>query len=99
MAAYASAFSRLANLAMAVHAKDFYFAPYGDPKGKDYWITTRACNKLDATVVGRGAVPVAQCLAILRRAGYDGFVDIEFEGKEDCVEAAKEGLQFLRSLS
>lgn len=94
-----SAFSRLANLAMLVHAKDFYVAPFGDPKGKDYWITTRACNKLDGAVIGRGDVPVAQCIAILRRAGYDGYVDIEFEGKDDCLEAVKESLQFLKSLA
>ena len=65
----------------------------------DYGITTRGCNKLQGTVLGHGVVPIAQCLAILRRAGYDGFVDIEFEGREDCVEAVKEGLQFLKSLA
>ena len=58
----------------------------------------RGCNCLKGTTVGQGIVPVAQCLAILKRAGFDGFVDVEFEGTEDCATALSEGLAFLRTI-
>ncbi len=93
----AIAVSRVANLAMMVHAKDFYLTRFEDLKEGMPGFTTRGGNKLTGTVIGRGDVPVAQCLDILRRARYDGYVDIEFEGSEDCIEALKEGLAYLRS--
>jgi sugar phosphate isomerase/epimerase len=49
-------------------------------------------------VIGEGVVPVGQCLAILARAGYDGFVSIEYEGEEDCIEGISRGLENLKTL-
>lgn len=40
----------------------------------------------------------AACLEIARDAGYDGFLGIEYEGKDDCVEGVKRGVRLLRSL-
>lgn len=93
-----SAVSRVANLAFLVHAKDFDKLLFSEYQNEEGYFETRGCNRLKGTVVGKGVVPVAQCLAILKRAGYDGYVDVEYEGAEDCVEALKEGLKFLRSI-
>ena len=57
---------------------------------------TRGANYLRGTAVGDGDVGSAQCIQILKNAGYDGYLDIEYEGPEDCIEALKKGLDFLR---
>ena len=92
----ALAVSRLANYAVHVHAKDFIKRAFGEPDyaGESY-IVTRACNKLCACVVGEGDIPVAQCAAILKKAGYDGYLSIEYEGAEDCVAAIARGRENL----
>lgn len=94
----AKAVSKVANLAFLVHAKDFQKIEFADRQNEKGYFETRGCNRLVGTTVGKGVVPVAQCLAILKKAGYDGYVDVEFEGPEDCVEALEEGLKFLRSI-
>ncbi len=92
----AKAVSRLAPYAVHVHAKDFIKRAFGEPDyaGESY-IITRGCNKLCACAVGEGDIPVAQCVAILKKAGYDGYLSIEFEGLEDCVAAIARGRENL----
>ena len=41
---------------------------------------------------------VPECLKILRSAGYDGWLSVEFEGMEDCLMALKYNLETLREL-
>lgn len=91
------AVSRLANYAVHVHAKDFVKKPFGVPAAEgEKCFSTRGCNKLVACAIGDGDIPVAQCIAILKRAGYDGYVSIEFEGAEDCMTAIARGRDNLR---
>ena len=80
----AHAVSRVAPYAVHVHAKDMRVRsqPIGGCKNP-----TRGCNYFGGTVIGEGDVPVRKCLNILRRAGYDGVVSIEFEGEGDCIES------------
>ncbi|MBQ9086027.1 MAG: sugar phosphate isomerase/epimerase [Clostridia bacterium] len=93
-----SAVSRLAPLAIHVHAKDFHCYPFGTPKREDANpLVTRGCNHLYGCTIGEGDIPVAQCLAILKRAGYDGYVTVEYEGSEDCMLGIPRGLERLRS--
>jgi sugar phosphate isomerase/epimerase len=40
----------------------------------------------------------ARCVEIARQSGYDGYLGIEYEGKDDCVEGVKRGVRLLRSL-
>lgn len=40
----------------------------------------------------------AACLQIARDAGYDGYLGIEYEGKDDCVAGVKRGVRLLRRL-
>lgn len=92
----ASAVSRLAPYAIHVHAKDFYVHSFGFvPKEGQKTFRTRACKQLEGCAIGDGDIPVAQCLAILKKAKYDGFVTIEYEGSEDCVAGITRGLQRL----
>ncbi len=82
-----------ARYAFHVHAKDFLLK-----KGEavDGFFPTAGRNFLRGTVVGHGIVPVAQCLDILKNAGYDGWVSVEFEGPEDTLTALSWGLQYLK---
>ncbi|MBR3893869.1 MAG: sugar phosphate isomerase/epimerase [Clostridia bacterium] len=92
----ALAVSRLAPYAIHVHAKDFVIHPFGFlPREGQNTIRTRACQKLEGCAIGDGNIPVEQCVAILKKAKYDGFVTIEYEGNEDCVEGIARGLQRL----
>ena len=90
-----TAVSRVAPYAIHVHAKDMLYR--SEPTG-DGWGMTRACNYFKGTVVGEGDVPVKECLQILKRAGYDGYVSIEFEGSGDCIEGIGRGLNNLRKM-
>lgn len=79
-----------------VHAKDFLVKNGNEPYPGKGFIMSRAGNYLRGTIVGHGAVPVERCLKMLVNAGYDGYVSIEFEGLEDCVEGIALGLENLK---
>lgn len=88
--------STVAPYAVFVHAKDFYVKSGNtDNPGGGYFLS-RGGNYLKGTIVGHGNVPVKQCLKILKKAGYDGYVSLEFEGMEDNYEALTIGLANLR---
>ena len=89
--------SRLANLAAHVHMKDFIKKDFYSADAKDNCFATRGCNYLLGVAVGSGDAKAAQCISILKQAGYDGYLDIEIEGPEDCIEELKKGLAFIRS--
>jgi len=92
----AAATGNLAALALHVHAKDFHIKPgSGDDPGHG-WFRSRGGNYLRGAIIGHGNVPVRQCIGNLRRAGYDGYVSIEFEGMEDCETALEIGLENLK---
>ena len=94
----ALATGNIAAMAMHVHAKDFHVkSGAGDDPGKG-WFQSRGGNYLRGAVIGHGNVPVRQCLSNLKRAGYNGYVSIEFEGMEDCCEALKIGKENLERL-
>ena len=59
---------------------------------------TRACNYFKGAIIGEGDVNVEQCLRVLKRAGYDGYCSIEFEGSEDCIYGIETGLRNLRAM-
>lgn len=89
------AVSRVAPYAIHVHAKDMYLrkTPSEGCKGQ-----TRGMNYFGGAVVGEGDIPVKQCLSILKKAGYDGFVSIEYEGAEDCISGIERGLKNLKRI-
>ena len=89
------AVSRVAPYAFHVHAKDMLITP-ADQCKSFHGLVSRGGNLLTCCTVGEGSVPVKNCLRILRRAGYDGFVSLEYEGREDCFAGISRGAENLR---
>ena len=89
-----AAVSRVAPYAVHVHAKDMYKSATPAPG----FGQTRGCNYFKGAIVGEGDVNVEKCLQILKRAGYDGYCSIEFEGSEDCIEGIAKGFENLKGM-
>ena len=87
-----------APLAAHAHAKDFHFKAKGEYVPKRGWFSTRGGDFLRGAMVGHGVVNVPECLKLLKKAGYDGWLSVEFEGMEDCLMALKYNLETLREL-
>ena len=77
------AVGRLMPVAFHVHVKDFHVKSGLEPFPGEGWFTTRGGNYLRGAIIGHGNVPVLQCINIIKKAGYQGTVSIEFEGMED----------------
>lgn len=90
------AFGRAARYAFYAHAKDFIIKSGMEPNPGKGFFKSRGGNYLRGTIIGHGAVPVQQCISILKLAGYDGFLAIEFEGMEDVYDGLSIGLENLR---
>lgn len=88
----AAAVSRVAPYAFHAHAKDFYIRDFGEKPYSDNHFLSRGCRSLVGAVVGEGDIETARCLAILKKAGYDGYVSIEYEGAEECISALSRGI-------
>ena len=91
-----TAVSRVAGFAVHVHAKDMRICS-PDTDGGVGIIKTRGMNGLKPTAIGEGSVPVARCIAILKKAGYDGWLSLEYEGREDCIAGITRSIAALRS--
>ena len=90
------AYSRVAPYAIYAHAKDFHVkSGMGQNPGDGFW-KSRGGNYLRGAIIGHGDVPVTQCLTILKNAGYDGYIAIEFEGLEENYKGISIGLANLR---
>lgn len=94
-----TACSRLAPYISYVHTKDFHIKSGNGFAPCDGFFKTRGGNYLRGAVLGHGDVPVLQCLSIVKNAGYDGFVTLEFEGCEDAKTACAWGLNTLKKVN
>ncbi len=92
------AVARLAPYAFHVHAKDFHIKPYSERKPGVGWFNTRSGAWLRGAIIGHGDIPLGPCLTLIKKAGYDGPVAIEFEGVEDCIFALEDGRRNLAAL-
>lgn len=90
------AIGRCMPYAFHVHAKDFHIKSGMMPNPGNGWFASRAGNFLRGSIIGHGDVPVLQCLRVMKAAGYDGVLSIEFEGMEDVLEGIKIGHDNLR---
>lgn len=81
----AIAVGRVAPYAFHVHVKDFHIKSGMGPNPGAGFFRSRNGNYLRGAIIGQGNVPVLQCLTALKKAGYDGYFSIEFEGVEDCL--------------
>ncbi len=84
--------------AVHVHVKDFLLksGEVGNPGGE--FFMTNSGNFVRGTVIGHGVVPVKKCIAILKKAGYDSYLSVEFEGMEECLPSVKSGCEYLKAL-
>ena len=94
----AKAVGNIAPYAFHVHAKDFHFKKGTDFIPSSGFFMTRGGNYLRGAVIGHGDVPVVQCLKILKNAGYDGYITVEFEGMENAKNGVKWGLETLKRI-
>jgi sugar phosphate isomerase/epimerase len=88
---------RLAKYAIMAHAKDFHVKPKKrmPPTG---WFATPTEICLRGAIAGHGVLDLPEQLRLLKRAGYDGYLSLEFEGMEDPARAVTLGLDYLRSV-
>jgi sugar phosphate isomerase/epimerase len=74
--------------ASMIHLKDFYVRPpYRNPG--EGWFRSIAGNYLRGAIVGQGDVDIYEVLRAIKSYGYDGYISIEFEGKEECKWGTK----------
>ena len=92
----AVAVARVLPYAFHVHAKDFHRKSGMEADPGEGWFPTRAGNHLRGAIIGHGNVPVAQCVRLLKRAGYEGVLSVEFEGLEDPLKGIAIGQANLR---
>ncbi|MDD6031934.1 MAG: sugar phosphate isomerase/epimerase [Oscillospiraceae bacterium] len=90
------AVGRCAPYAFYAHAKDFIVKSGNGTNPGEGFFPSRGGNYLRGTIIGHGDVPVVQCLRALKLAGYDGYIAIEFEGMEDCIQGISIGLANLK---
>ena len=90
--------SRLANLASHVHVKDFVKEPFEIGQKEDDCYVTRGKNRLYGTTPGDGDVNSVQCIEILKQSGYDGYIDVEYEGSEDCIVALEKAFKYIKTV-
>ena len=70
-----------------VHIKDYRKVP--DTSSPQGWT-------VEAASVGEGDVNVPACLKVLKEAGYDGFIGLEYEGLEDERTGVPKSVSYLR---
>jgi len=74
-----------------IHIKDFSIKSKSSLEPGAEW-KTPAGNYLRGVIVGHGDLNVAECLAIIKKSGYDGYISVEFEGIEDCRLGSRIGM-------
>ena len=83
--------------ASMVHVKDFYLRPAWMELGEG-WFRTAAGNWFRGAITGYGDLDLRSILKEIKAGGYDGYISIEFEGLEDCLEASRLSLGQVRRL-
>lgn len=91
------AFNRIAPYTSYVHAKDFHVKSAMLPSPGEGFFTSRSGNYLRGAILGHGVVPVLHCLKAVKKAGYDSYVAIEFEGMEEPIKGIVIGLANLKN--
>ena len=90
------AVGRLATYAFHVHAKDFHLKSGNSIDPGEGWAVSRGGNYWRGAIAGHGDLNLYQCMKILKRAGYDGTVSMEFEGLEESIRGVEIGYANLR---
>ncbi|ANE46107.1 sugar phosphate isomerase [Paenibacillus swuensis] len=86
------------SLASVVHFKDFYIRPYDQPPGEGPWFQSTHGNYLRGAILGQGDLNIPRLVKIVKDAGYDGYVTVEFEGIEDSFTGSRIGMDNLKRM-
>jgi len=54
--------------------------------------------KIEPATIGEGDVDLRACVRVLRQAGYDGFVALEYEGLEDETTGVPRSVEFMNQV-
>lgn len=92
----ALAVGRCAKYAFYVHAKDFIVKDGDSFDPGEGFFMSRGGNYLRGTIIGHGNVPIVRCLRALKKAGYDNYLSVEFEGMEDCIKGIEIGFKNIK---
>jgi sugar phosphate isomerase/epimerase len=87
---------RLGKFVILAHAKDFHVRPKGRMPASG-WFATPTDLALRGAICGHGVIDVPAQLRLLKQAGYDGYLSLEFEGMEEPTSAVRLGLEYLKS--
>lgn len=87
---------KMKELIAHVHVKDFFIRSGMEPDPGRGWFQTRAGNYIRGTVFGQGNIPTLQCLRIIKKSGYDGYVSLEFEGMEEPLQSIEISFENLK---
>jgi sugar phosphate isomerase/epimerase len=61
------------------------------------WFATPTNIALRGAIAGHGVLDLPAQLKLLKQAGYNGFLSLEFEGMEEPTQAITLGLDYLRA--
>ena len=89
------AVAALAHRAAMVHFKDFRVVP--DNYAGFAYVGTEGL-KFAGTAIGEGEVDLVDCVSSLHQAGFDGWLNIEYEGEEDPFSAVSRSVGYTRQL-
>jgi sugar phosphate isomerase/epimerase len=89
------AVERLAKYVVMAHVKDFHVKPKDRSPGTG-WFNTPTDIALRGAICGHGAIDIPAQLRLLTKAGYDGYLSLEFEGMEEPASAVKHGLDYVK---
>ena len=81
-----------------VHVKDMLYRSGMEPSPGPGWGMTRGGNFFRGAVLGQGQTPLLPALRILKNAGYDGYVSIEYEAEQHPDVGVPASLDNLRKL-
>ena len=85
-------------IASFIHFKDFFRRSAGNPPVGEGWSRTKGGNFIRGTIVGHGSVELRPIVRIIKESGYDGYVSVEFEGREDCIWGCRVSLANTKQL-
>jgi sugar phosphate isomerase/epimerase len=90
------AFGKIAPYTFYAHAKDFHVKSAMLPNPGEGFFQSRSGNYLRGAIIGHGNVPILHCIRALKRAKFDGYIAIEFEGMEETINAITIGFNNLK---
>jgi len=101
---------KLAKYVVMAHAKDFHIKPKTEappsapavgehPEIAHGWIHTPTDIAIRGAIAGHGNVDLPGAIDVLKQAGYDGPLSLEFEGLEDPRRGVRLGLAHLAKLT